>query len=221
MLKKITLLFALAITTLAHASNPQLDTLFESDWQWTLGQNPELATTLGDTRYNHKLTNTTLAAQRVATRHQVEMLKEALKINRSTLSAQELISYDQFLFEKKLAIDATAFYPYTVQPVTDIDGIQITFPELVTQTPFTNAYDYHSYLARLHALPAYIDGLIEQMQQGIKTGWVAPKVIIAPVPQQLRDLRMHLSESELAKPFNAIPKTVPKPAVFEQLGKKE
>jgi len=157
----------------------------------------------------------------VALRHQQDMLKEVRKINRATLVGQDLISYDQFIFEKQMAVDAATFYPYTVQPVTQLDGIQITFPNLVIQTPFNNAYDYHSYLARLHALPAYIDGLIEQLQQGMKTGWVAPKVIIAPIPAQLKNLRLHLSESELAKPFRHVPDTVPKPDVFTRLGNKE
>lgn len=221
MLKKFLILFALTCTLTVHAANPQFDVLLESDWQWTLSHAPEFATSLGDTRYNHKLSNTTLAAQRVATRHQQDMLKEARKINRSALSGQDLISYDQFIVEKQLAIDAAGFYPYTVQPVTQLDGIQITLPNLVTQTPFHSAYDYHSYLARLHALPAYVDGLIEQMQQGMKTGWVAPKVIIAPIPEQLKNLRLHLSESELAKPFSNIPAVVPKPDVFTKLGNKE
>ena len=221
MLKKLFTLCAMTIVVTAHAANPQFDILLESDWQWTLSHAPEFATTLGDTRYNHKLTNTTLAAQRVALKHQQEMLKEARKINRATLAGQDPISYDQFIFEKNLAINAAAFYPYTVQPVTQLDGIQITFPNLVTQTPFNNAYDYHSYLARLHALPAYIDGLIEQLQQGMKAGWVAPKVIIGPIPAQLKNLRLHLSESELAKPFTHIPDTVPKPEVFARLGNKE
>lgn len=221
MLKKLLILSALTCTLAVHAANPQFDVLLESDWQWTLSHAPEFATSLGDTRYNHKLSNTTLAAQRVATRHQQDMLKEARKINRSALSGQDLISYDQFIVEKQLAIDAAVFYPYTVQPVTQLDGIQITLPNLVTQTPFHSAYDYHSYLARLHALPAYVDGLIEQMQQGMKTGWVAPKVIIAPIPEQLKNLRLHLSESELAKPFSNIPAGVPKPDVFTKLGNKE
>ncbi len=221
MLKKFLIFSALTCTLAVHAANPQFDVLLESDWQWTLSHAPEFATSLGDTRYNHKLTNTTLAAQRVATRHQQDMLKEARKINRSTLSGQDLISYDQFIVEKQLAIDAAVFYPYTVQPVTQLDGIQITLPNLVSQTPFHSAYDYHSYLARLHALPAYVDGLIEQMQQGMKTGWVAPKVIIAPIPEQLKNLRLHLSDSELAKPFSNIPAGVPKPDVFTKLGNKE
>jgi len=221
-LKKIFTAIALSLAlTAASAANPQLATLFESDWQWTLSHAPETATTLGDNRYNHKLTNTSLAASRVYNKHQQDMLKEALRISRDSLSGQELISYDEFILEKKQAVDAATFYPYTVQPITQIDGFQVTFPSLVTQTPFNNAFDYHSYLARLHAIPAYIDGLIEQMQQNMKTGWVPPKVIIAPVPTQLHNLRMHLDESELAKPFQHIPANVPKPEVFAQLGKKE
>jgi uncharacterized protein (DUF885 family) len=221
-LKKIFAALALTMTmTTASATNPQLTTLFESDWQWTLSHSPETATTLGDIRYNHKLTNTTLAASRVNNKHQQDMLKEALKISRDSLSGQELISYDQFVLEKKQAVEAADFYSYTVQPITQIDGFQSTFPSLVSQTPFNTAYDYHSYLARLHAIPAYVDGLIEQMQQNMKSGWVPPKVIIEPVPNQLRELRMHLAESEIGKPFQHIPANVPRPDVFAQLGKKE
>jgi len=225
MLKKFITLVALTITTSifiqAQAASLPLQNLFESDWQWMLSHYPENATTLGDNRYNHQLTNTTLAAARVANKHRQDMLKELLKIDRATLSEQEQISYDQFLFEKNSAIETAGFYPYTVQPISQIDGIQISFPDLVTQTPFNSAYDYHSYLARLHGLPAYIDGLIEQMQQGMKTGWVAPKAVIAPVPGQLRELRLHLDQSALALPFGRIPANVPKPGVFAQLGKKE
>lgn len=221
-MKKILTAIALTLTiTTTSAATPQLETLFESDWQWTLSHTPETATTLGDNRYNHKLTNTTLAASRIYNKHQQDMLKEALKISRASLSGQELISYDQFVLEKKQLVDAATFYPYTVQPITQIDGFQITFPSLVSQTPFNSAFDYHSYLARLHAIPAYVDGLIEQMQQNMKSGWVPPKVIIAPIPNQLRELRTHLDDSELAKPFQHIPVNVPKPTVFARLGKKE
>jgi len=221
-LKKILTALALTLTiTSAMATDTQLATLFESDWQWTLSHNPEMATTLGDNRYNNKLSLTSLAASRVYNKHEQDMLKEALKINRTSLSGQELISYDQFVLEKKQAIDIAAIYPYTIQPISQIDGFQITFPSLVAQTPFNNAFDYHSYLARLHAIPTYVDGLIEQMQQNMKSGWVPPKVIIAPVPNQLHELRMHLNDSELAKPFQHIPFNVPKPEVFAQLGNKE
>lgn len=224
-MKKISTILALAmtisITSIANASNPQLNALFESDWQWTMGHSPETATTLGDNRYNHKLSNTSLAASRTYNKHEQDMLKEALKLDRASLTGQDLISYDQFVLEKKQAVDAAWLYPYTVQPITQIDGIQATFPSLVAQTPFNNALDYHNYLARLHGIPAYIDGLIEQMQQNIKSGWVPPKAIITPVPAQLHNLRLHLSDSELGKPFQHIPGNVPKPDVFARLGKKE
>lgn len=221
-MKKTLCAITLALTAwCAHAGTAQLDTLLESDWQWGLSHSPENATVLGDNRYNHKLTDTTLAASRVYNLHQLEMLKEALKINRANLSGQELISYDMFVIEKQQAIRAAEFYPYTVQPISQIDGLQSTLPSLVTQTPFNNAMDYHNYLARLHAIPAYIDGIIEQLQHGIKAGWLAPKVIIAPVPGQLHDLRTHLDESEFAKPFQHIPKNVPRPDVFIKRGNKE
>lgn len=221
MLKKITCAVALACASLSCIANPQLDILFESDWQWTLAHNPEYATQLGDDRYNHQLSVTTLAAERVANKHQQDMLKEALKIDRASLTGQDLISYDQFVYEKKRAVEAAGFYPYTVEPITQIDGVQVTFPNLIAQTPFNSARDYQNYRSRLHAIPAYVDGLIEQMQQNMKTGWVEPKVIVAPVVGQLRALREHLNDSELARPFREIPAGVPKPDAMAAVGRRE
>ena len=52
-------------------------------------------------------------------------------------------------------------------------------------------------------------------------GIIAVEGAAYDVPQQLRDLRLHIAESELAKPFDNIPKNVPRPEVFAQRGKKE
>ncbi len=221
-MKKILCTLSLSLIALsAQADNAALNSLLTTDWQWGLSHAPENATLLGDKRYNHKLSDTTLAASRVYNRHEQDMLKEALKLNRASLSGQDVISYDQFVLEKQLAVSAANIYPYMVQPISQIDGLQSTLPSLVSQTPFNNALDYHNYLARLHAMPAYVDGIIEQLQQGMKSGWVAPKVIITPVPKQLRELRLHLKDSELAKPFQTIPKNVPRPDVFAARGQKE
>ena len=222
--KAVTFLMSLCISSSlffsinAQADNAQLTQLLDADWQWSLKNNPENATLVGDNRYNNKLSDTTLAASIRANKHDQDMLAAALKIKPETLSPQEAISYAIFIQQKQQLVDAAKMYPYIVQPISQIDGLQTSLPSLVVQTPFNNAMDYHNYLARLYAIPAYVDGIIAQLQQGIKSGWVAPKVIIAPVPRQLRELRLHLAESEFAKPFAHIPKNVPRPAVFVERG---
>jgi len=205
----------------SYAENPQLAILFESDWQWYLSHSPEYATESGDHRYNHRLSSVSLAASRVNNLHQQDMLREAKKINRTGLLGQELLSYDEFVLKKEQLIQMATMYPYMAQPITQINGLQFDLPRLVSHMPFVTAIDYHNYLSRLHAVPAYVDDMIEQLNAGIKAGWVAPKVIMAAVPEQLRTLRLTLESGELAKPFKAIPPNLPRPEVFAQRGNRE
>lgn len=57
------LTFALPITGGAQPAADRLKTLFEQQWENTLREGPVFATTLGDTRYNDRLSDEGLAAE--------------------------------------------------------------------------------------------------------------------------------------------------------------
>jgi uncharacterized protein (DUF885 family) len=204
-------LFAPIIVS-AHAATPpqQLQSLLDSDWQWTLRHDPEFATTIGDKRYNDRLSDLSLAGSREFNAHEKEMLDQIRRIDRNTLSGQDLISYDMFVYEKTTAIEAAQFYEYNPQPVTHVDGIHISLPQLVAQTPFRNAKDYHNYLARLRGLTRQVDGVIEQLQHGIETGWIAPAVTMKLVPGQLKEFIAKIDDGPLSEPFRKMPDAIPK-----------
>ncbi|MDB5935758.1 MAG: hypothetical protein JWQ01_3102, partial [Massilia sp.] len=90
------------------------------------------------------------------------------------------------------------------------DGIHLTLPRLVAQMPFATAADYRNYLARIDALPAHVDGLIEQMREAMRSGWTSPKVALRSVPAMLRQLREGLPDGPLGLPFREIPATIGK-----------
>jgi uncharacterized protein (DUF885 family) len=205
----IVLSFLFAPMTLAATPQQQLKTLLDSDWQWTLRHRPEYATQIGDKRYNDRLSDTSLAASREINTHEKAMLDQIKQIDRNGLSGQDLISYDMFVYEKTRDVEATQFYEYNPQPLTHMDGIHISLPQLVGQMPFNNAKDYHNYLARLRAVPMHIDGIIEQMRQGMESGWVLPKVPAQQIPGQLTELVVKLDAGPIAEPFKKIPTTIP------------
>jgi uncharacterized protein (DUF885 family) len=188
---------------LAHA-------VFDRDWQWRLAHQPEWATTIGEHRYDARLSDTSLAAAREAVAHEKRMLDAIREVDRNQLGGQDRISYDLFVDDKERKLAAAAFYPYDPQPLTAQDGIQVRFAQLVAQMPFATELDYRTYIARIEALPRHIDGLVEQLREGIRTGWTAPKVIVRPVPALLREMREHLVDGALGAPFRRIPATIPK-----------
>jgi uncharacterized protein (DUF885 family) len=200
----------------ADSADQQARALFSSDWQWRLQNQPEFATTIGDYRYDAALSDTSLAASRAATVHERKMLDAARLIERERLTGQNLLSYDLFVEQKERKLKAASFYPYSLQPLTAQDGVHLNFARLVAQMPFASEADYRNYLARIDALPAHIDGIIEQMREAMRSGWTAPKVTVRAVPAMLRQLRETLPGNALGLPFREIPATIPK-AVRDEL----
>jgi uncharacterized protein (DUF885 family) len=200
----------------AQGAAEQAHALFERDWQWRLRDQPELATVVGDHRYDDRLSDTSLAAIRMATEHERSMLEAVRAIDRGQLTGQDRISYDLFVDDKERKLAAAAFYPFAPYPITAQDGLHIRLPQLVAQMPFASEAHYRNYIARLQALPRHVDGLIEQMRYGMRNGWTAPKVIMQPLPAQLRAMREHLADGPLGAPFRSLPAAIDKD-VREQL----
>jgi len=193
--------------------------LYERDWQWQLRHAPEKATALGEHRYNAWLSDTSLAGRAAALEHERAMLAAAQKIDRAQLIGEDQVSYDLFVADKERLIAAGALTPFDPLPITAYDGLQVRLPRLVAQMPFATDADYLTYLARLQALPAHVDGLIEQLRAGKQAGWTIPKAAIAPVPDALRALREKLEVGKdagpLGAPFQRIPASIA-PEVREQ-----
>ena len=204
-------MFAPGGTWAADSADQQARTLFSSDWQWRLQHQPEFATTIGDFRYDAALSDTSLAASRAANAHERKMLDAARAIERERLSGQNQLSWDLFVEQKERKLKAASFYPYNAQPLTAQEGIHLNFPRLVAQMPFATEADYRNYLARIDALPAHIDGIIEQMREAMRSGWTSPKPTVRALPAMLRQLRETLLDGALGLPFREIPATIPKP----------
>ena len=214
-------LFTALFHGLAHAApapgaSGQAAALFERDWQWQLQTHPEYATTIGDRRHNDRLSDTSLAASRAARDTAKIMLDEARAIEREGSGPQERLSLDLFIFDKERQLALLAFHPFDPQPITAWDGLHVRLPRLVAQTPFATAEDYRNYIARLRALPAHVDGLVEQLREGMRTGWTAPKASVRAVPDLLRTMRGQLLEGPLAAPFKRVPATID-PALRDEL----
>jgi uncharacterized protein (DUF885 family) len=186
----------------------KLHDLFEEDWQWGLEQYPEAATLLGDNRYNDRLTDLSFEAIERRKAHERQMLDRIKKIDRSQLAAQDLISYDLFLRDKRLDVEGQR-WPTELAPLNQMDGPQLSFPQLADLTPFRNAKDYENYLARLNAFHGLIDQVISLMTHGIEKKWLPPAVPLRSVASQLEgQIVDDPARSPLFKPFEHLPAEV-------------
>lgn len=190
--------------------------LFEREWQWQLRQQPEYATTIGEHRFDASLSDTSLASRAAAAEHARQVLAEIRQLERAELEGQDRISYDLFIAQRERLLAADAFTPFDPQPLSSVDGLQVRLPRLVAAMPFTSELDYRNYLGRLTALPAHVDGLIEQLRAGMAAGWTQPKTVMAPVPAALHALHEEIATGPLFAPFLRIPATI-EPETREKL----
>jgi uncharacterized protein (DUF885 family) len=203
-----TLLLAAPGARAADNAKDQAHALFERDWQWRLKNQPEFATSVGDHRYDAQLSDTSLAGNAKLLAHELRMLELARQLDRGQLNGQDQLSLDLFAAERERRLTQAAFVPFDPQPITAREGIHIRLPQLAAQMPFVTEDDYRAYIARLNAVPRHIEGIIEQMREGMRTGWTAPRILMADLPAQLRALREHLGDGALSEPFRRLPATI-------------
>jgi uncharacterized protein (DUF885 family) len=200
---------ALSQVISSNGAAEKLHALFKEDWQWGLEQFPEGATFLGDNRYNNRLTDLSPEAIQRRKAHERDMLDRVQKINRAELTGQDVISYDLYLLDKKLNVEGSRF-PTEHMAIDQMNGVQITFGQLVASTPFRTVKDYEDYLARLSAFSKQIDQVIALMKRGIETKWVQPAVPLRSLASQIEgQIVDDPARSQLYKPFENFSEAVP------------
>jgi len=186
----------------------QARALFERDWQWRLKHQPEFATSVGEHRHDARLADTSLAHAADAGEHARRMLDLARQVDRAQLTGQDRLSWDLFTADQERILARAGFVAFDPQPISAQDGLQFRLPQLVAQMPFVTEDDYRIYIARLNALPRHVDGIVEQMREGVRTGWTAPKAIMTALPAQLHALREHVQDGAFGAPFGRLPATI-------------
>jgi uncharacterized protein (DUF885 family) len=185
-----------------------LTKLFDDEWEWSLREFPERATTVGDLHYNDKLTDVSLEAIERRQAHSRETVARLKKIGREGLSEEDRLSYDVFARELETSIEGDRF-PTELTPVNQQDGVYKNFAILSSLTQFRNAKDYRDYLARLSAFPKQVDQTIALMERGKEKGWVLPAVPLREVPDAVRaQIFPDPEKSAHWKPFTRFPEGV-------------
>jgi uncharacterized protein (DUF885 family) len=188
----------------------QIKTLLDEAWEFRLREDPLLATSTGDHRYDDKLPSVSLADEKRRDAKRQEFLTRLKAIDRAALSSDDRTNYD--IFARSLR-DGCREYEFQthLMPISDRWGFHVEFPELPRDTPLTTTRDYENYIARLNGFSAYAGGHIELMREGIQRGVTVPSVIMQrynePLEAQIVD---DPEKSLLYKPLLDFPDGVSK-----------
>ena len=195
-----------------ESESEKLAMLFDEHFEENLKMNPIQATFLGDPRYNDQLPNFLAANYRdeIAAMDR-RYLAMAEAIDASALTQQERLSLEMFIQNRKDAIEGERF-PGHLIPINQFFNITNFFAQLGSgrsAQPFNNVEDYENWLKRAAAFEVLIDQAIANMQEGVETGVVQPRVLMEKVVPQLE---AHIvdttAESLFAGPINSFPEGI-------------
>ena len=160
-----------------------LNQLFAAEWERGLVEFPENASLNGDTRFNDRWTDMSLAAIQKREGEDRAALQKLRSIDRSVLAPSDQLNYDTFQWQLERNIERQQFREY-LQPVSHQGGVQ-TADGLAELLPFASTKDYRDWLKRMDAIPTVVEQSIALMREGVKAGNVPPGILMQRVPGQI------------------------------------
>jgi uncharacterized protein (DUF885 family) len=199
-----------------EANRKALNALFEEYWEASLERSPEFASSLGDKRFNDRISDYSVKAHNEWLAREERYLMRLAGIDPTGFTDQEKISRDLLLRQFADDQEAVAYKEWEM-PLNQMGGIQTTYPQLAAQLSFTTVKDYDDWIARLHAIPKAFDQVTTNMSIGMDDHRVPPKYLLEKVLEQVKGLATQKPEdSPLALPLKHFPATV-KPAEQERI----
>lgn len=183
----------------------QLLSLFDEEWQYELRSNPEMATSIGDNRYNDRLNDRSPEFYRSDLEARSKFLERFGAINPAGFSAQDALSRELMIRNLRQDIEEARFKPWEM-PVNQIEGPHVGWLEMLSLTPFNSVKDYDDYLSRLHRLPGALDQVTGNMRQGMKDRLMPPRYLMEKVAVETQEISDSIAEaSPFAKPVSQFP----------------
>ena len=183
----------------------QLHALFDEEWQYELRSNPEMSTSIGDSRYNDRLSDRSPAFYQLDLEARRRFLGRFEALNPAGLSAQDGLSRELMIRNLRQDIEEARFKPWEM-PVNQMDGPHLALLETLGLTPFDTVKDYEDYVSRLHQVPRMLDQVTGNMRQGMKDGLMQPRYLLEKVVAQTQEIaRTDAAASPFAQPVNKFP----------------
>jgi uncharacterized protein (DUF885 family) len=195
----------------ADTPREQLRSLFDEEWQYTLRTHPEWATTMGDPRFNDRLSDNSPQFFQSDLEQRRKFLARFEAVNPATLPPQDALSRELMIRALRQQIEGAQFKNWEM-PVDQMNGPHLELPDVVSLTPFNTAADYRNYVARLHQLPRFFDQVTANMREGMQDGLMPPRYLLEKVAAEADDIAAKTGEaSPFAQPIKTFPSSVNAP----------
>jgi len=198
-----------ADTQTADSRRAQINQLLKDEWEYELKESPERATVYGDYRYNDRWSDDSLAHVQQQKRDLQEWLSKFEAVDTAGFTEQEKLNQSLMVRNLKQRLEAIELKTYEM-PIEQFNGAHLQAAQFVAIIPFNTTKQYEDYLARLHAIPALFNQLIEVLQQGEKDKLMPPRFLLEKTITQCKSIGEPAGEaSPFGHPAAKFPDAVP------------
>ncbi|HEX7026351.1 MAG TPA: DUF885 domain-containing protein, partial [Gammaproteobacteria bacterium] len=189
------------ITQDKQSESERANTMFDEMYMEQLRRSPELQTSLGIKWDYDKWDNLTEAYVRETHELHKAQLARLSRLDPAKLDEKTLISYRLFRQNLENAIADFKWRDHDY-PVNQMFGVHSNVPSLlVNQHRVASVEDAEAYIARLNAVPALFDQLIEGLDRRAAKGIIVPEFII---PYVIRDCRNIITGAPFEEGGNSV-----------------
>jgi uncharacterized protein (DUF885 family) len=212
----VTFVVALVVPLSAHAAEQTLEArraelnhLLANEWEYTLRTQPELATQVGDDRYNDRLSDFSDKAIADDLEHTRQSLARFQAIDVTGFPEQEKLNRALMIRSLQEGVDSAQFKDWEM-PATQFGGIHLGYASLPFDSPFRNLKDYQDYLSRLHQMARVLDQAMGHMRDGLRDKLMPPKFLLEKVSDQAQQISDYtLDKSPFTDPLRKFPASIP------------
>jgi uncharacterized protein (DUF885 family) len=186
------------------APSAALHAIFDAEWDYAMREWPTRASMLGDHRFDDRWPDVSPAAFERRTAHDRELLARLRAIDVAALPPDDRLSLELFTRQTAMDVEGEPFRLWHLA-LTPSDGVQLA-DDLADALPFATVRDYEAWIARLRALPAYLEQTTATLHEGARERIVQPRVVMERVAGQIdKQIVAEPTQSPFFAPLRRVP----------------
>ena len=170
----------------SQPSSPELAKFFADYFEERLRDSPEFATNVGRHEYDDRWSDLSKDGRAARRAHLERALAtdEKFFAQQASLSDQDRLSVKLMRYDLRSQLDALDLETYLLR-VGQMTGFHNSVYLVIDRMPAFTVKDCENIIARIRAVPAYVDQNISILNEAIARGWTQPKIVSDLVIAQL------------------------------------
>ena len=191
------------------SQSPELAQFFKQYFEERLRDEPEFATNVGRHDYDDRWRDFSKQGREQERAHLEQSLTKANKFAAGTLVDPDRLSLDLLRYDLQVTLDTWDVENYLLR-VGQLFGAHNGIYRTIDRMPAFTVKDCENIIARLRAVPKFVDQYTALMDEGIAHGWTQPKIVVQLVIDQLTSQGLQdASTSPLLEFLKKMPSSIP------------